>query len=229
MGVLSEKVKLSLLVNGNGVVDNFKKNSLYFYNLYTKSNNDFRQVNPSRITTGGFYFFHYIDESNWMRWSPVFVADYRKFSNKIVVFAVNFNFLPLEVRVMLFDRFITEEDFKLDKNLNVDLQGVYDQLRRLGFEYALVEYDANRLELVHRVSLNILPRFLYHQHPKNKYDPNKLISIWETKLETREERHKEMTIALIDEFFDINSEISDKYNVLESHIKRLQRNIKKWG
>ena len=40
MGELSERVKLSLLVNGNGIPDNFKNNSLYFYDKYQKTSPD---------------------------------------------------------------------------------------------------------------------------------------------------------------------------------------------
>lgn len=229
MGQLAEKVKLSLSVNGDGVVDNYKKNSLYFYDLYSKSIPQFNTISVNNIQTGGFYFFHYVDDSNWLRWSPVFVADFKKFSNKIILFCVNFNLIPLEVRVILFDKYITEKDFEKDRLLKVDLQGIYDELRKLAFEYSIMEYDASRIKLVHKVSLSLLPRFLYHQHPQNKYDPKKLLEIWESKLKTREERHQEMTLSLINEFFDVNSEISDKYNVLKNHIQRLQNNIKKYG
>lgn len=229
MSELSERVKLSILVNGDGVVENFKNNSLYFYDLYQKSTPEFTNISVNNIEPGAFYFLHYVDDSNWMKWSPVFVADYKKFSNRIILFCVNFNLIPLEVRVLLFDKFISEKDFENNNLLKVDLQGVYDELRKLGFEYSLMEYDANRIQLVHRVSLDLLPRFLYHQHPKNKYDPNKLLEIWETKIKTREERHQEMTLSLISEFFDVNSEISDKYSVLKKHIQRLQNNIRKYG
>lgn len=229
MSELSERVKLSLLVYGNGVVENFKNNSLYFYELYGKSTPEFTNISISNIFPGGFYFFHYLDDSNWMKWSPVFVGDYKKFSDKIVIFCVNFNLIPLEVRVLLFDKFITEKDFENDAFLKVDFEGIYNELRKLGFEYALMEYDASRIQIVHKVSLNLLPRFLYHQHPKNKYDPEKLLEIWETKIKTREQRHQEMTLALINEFFDVNSEISDKYGVLKKHIQRLQNNIRKYG
>ena len=37
MGVLLDKLNLSLLVNGNGVPDNFKNNSIYFYEKYQTS------------------------------------------------------------------------------------------------------------------------------------------------------------------------------------------------
>ena len=229
MGELAERVKLSLLVNGNGIVENFKNNSLHFYNLYNKSEEDFKTINIKDISTGGFYFFHYLDQSNWMKWAPVFVADYKKFSNKIIIFAVNFNLIPMQIRVLIFDKYITDKDFENNSLLKVDLQGIYDELRRTGFEYALMEFDASKIQLAHRVSLELLPRFLYHQHPKNKYDPNKLMDIWEVKLENREQRHKEMTLALISDFFDVNSEISEKYDVMKSHIQRIQNNIRKYG
>lgn len=229
MGELSEKVKLSLLVNGKGIVDNFKNNSIYFYNNYKKSIPEFKTVTFPKMAKGRFYFIHYLDDSNWMRWSPVFLVDQKQFSNKTIIFCVNLNFIPLEVRVLLFDKFISKRDFEEDKSLNVDLQGMYDELRKLGFEYSLIEYDSSRLKLIHQVSLDILPRFLYHQHPKNKYDPEKLLEIWETKIKTREKRHQEITLALINEFFDVNSEISEKFSVLKTHIQRLQNQIKKYN
>jgi len=60
-------------------------------------------------------------------------------------------------------------------------------------------------------------------------NPKKLMEIWETKIKTREKRHQEMTVALISDFFDVNSEILEKYGVLKNHIKRLQNNINKYG
>lgn len=227
--MLSELVKVNIKVYGNNVVDTFKTNSLYFLDLYKKSIDDFKTVPVRDIYPGAFYFFHYHDESNWMKYAPVFIAGFKKFSDKIIILAVNLNFIPLQVRVILFDKFISKDDFKNDKNdifLKVDYEGVYDELRKLGFEYALMEFDASRIQLAHRVSLLLLPRFLYHQHPINKYDPDKLMSIWEAKIENREKRHKEMTLALLSDFYDMTSEISDKYDVLKGHIQRIRRNIK---
>lgn len=227
--ILSELVKVNVMTYGNDVVDTFKNNSLYFLDLYNKSIDDFKTVSTKDIFPGGFYFLHYHDESNWMKYSPVFIAGYKKLSNKIIILAVNLNFIPLQVRVLLFDKFITQKDFEMDKNdtfLKVDYEGVYNELRKLGFEYALMEFDASRVELAHKVSLLLLPRFLYHQHPINKYDPDKLMSIWEAKIEKREQRHKEMTLAILSDFYDMNKEISEKYDVLKGHIQRIRRNMK---
>jgi hypothetical protein len=229
MGELAERVKINLLVNGNGIPDNFKNNSLYFYNKYQESTKEVLGVSVTDIQPGGFYHLHYLDTSSWMQFSPVFVADYKKFSNKIVIFAINFNFIPIEVRTLLFDNYVSEQDFENDVLLKVDYKGVYDKLRDLGFEYAMVEYDASRVKLVHKIELDLLPRFLYSQHPKNVYDPKKLIQIWDAKIANRDERHKEMMMASIDEFFDINNDISEKYGVLRNHVARIRNNMKKYG
>jgi hypothetical protein len=229
MLILRSLVELNLKVYGGDIVDAFKNNSLYFLDLYNKSIDDFKTVSTKDIFPGGFYFLHYHDESNWLKYSPVFIAGYKKLANKIIILAVNLNFIPLQIRVFLFEKFITEKDFELDKNdtyLKVDYEGVYNELRKLGFEYALMEFDASRVELAHKVSLLLLPRFLYHQHPINKYDPDKLMQIWEAKIEKREQRHKEMTLAILSEFYDVKNEISDKYDVLRGHIQRIRRNMK---
>lgn len=228
MGSLQDKVDLSLLVNGNGVADNFKNNSLYFYNKYQQSDKVVTNVKISDIQLGGFYFLHYMDDSNWMKWSPVFTIDYKKLSNMIVLFGVNFNFIPMEVRVAIFDKFISEEDFEKDRPLKVDYEGVYNELRKYGFEYAITEFNLAQVKLVHRISLEVLPRFLYSQHPQNKYDPNKLIQIWGAKIDDRDKRHKEIMLSALSDFYDSKKEISSKYDVLKEHIQRLQKSIEKY-
>jgi hypothetical protein len=229
MGELIERVKLNLLVYGNGLVENFQNNSLYFYEKYQKSDKEVKNIKTSEIYPGGFYFFHYKDDSNWMKWSPVFVTSYKKFSNQIVFFAVNFNFIPLEVRAMIFDKFIREEDFEKDKFLKVTYEGMYDELKKIGFEYALMEFNSTQIVATHRIRLDAIPRFLYSQHPKNVYDPKKLIQIWQAKIETKDQRHKELMMSSIDEFYDINKEISEKYSVLNDHVKRIKKSFTKYG
>lgn len=229
MGELAERVKINLLVNGNGIPDNFKNNSLYFYDKYQKSTPEVLNIPVGKTQMGGFYFLHYLDTSDWMRFAPVFIADFKKFSNKVIIFAINFNFIPIEVRILIFDRFVSEQDFENDSLLKVDYTGVYNTLRELGFEYAMMEFDVSMVKMVHKIELDLLPRFLYSQHPKNIYDPNKLMQIWGAKISNRDQRHKEMMLASIDEFFNINSEISEKYGVLKNHINRIQNNMRKFG
>jgi hypothetical protein len=101
----------------------------------------------------GFYHLHYKDDSNWMKYSPIFTIDFKQFENLIIVIGINFNFIPLEVRIFIFDKYITEDDFKKNSLLKVDFAGVYKELKHYGFEYAIVEYNLSQIVLVHKINL----------------------------------------------------------------------------
>jgi len=229
MGELVDRIGLRILVDGDGLADNFKNNSLYFYDKYQKSDKDVRAVGVNDILPGNFYHFHYLDSSNWMMFSPVFVTNFKKISNQIIIFGVNFNFIPLEVRAYLFDNFMIEEDFEKDRSLKVNYDGMYSELIKYGFEYALVEYNALQIKMVHRIEMGSVPRFLISAHPKNKYDPGKLFDIWQVKLKDKDKRNQEIMNSTIDDFFDTKGEINEKYVVLKKHIQRIQTNLRKFG
>lgn len=229
MGELVDRIGLRMLVDGDGLVDNFKNNSLYFYEKYQKSDKSVKAVGINDILPGNFYHFHYLDSSNWMMYSPVFVTNFKKISNQIIIFGVNLNFIPLEVRAYLFDNFMIEEDFEKDRPLKVNYDGMYSELIKYGFEYALVEYNALQIKMVHRIEMGSVPRFLIAAHPKNKYDPGKLFDIWQVKLKDKNKRNQEIMNSTIDDFFDTKGEINEKYVVLKKHIQRIQTNLRKFG
>ena len=226
---LLDRVNLNLLVYGNGIEENFKNNSMFFAEKYSKSDKMVTAMSVQDIQMGGFYFFHYLDDSNWMRYSPVFVVEQKTIGNKIIIMAVNLNFIPLEARVMLFDPYILEEYFENDTFLKVDYEGMYNELISYGFEYTLMEYNAIQIKMVHKIHTEMLPRFFYAQHPNAIYDPKKLMEIWNKKIETRSQRNKEMMKSMISEFYDINKDISEKYKVMKGHINRIQKSLKKYG
>ena len=229
MGELLERVKLSNLVNGDGVADAYKNNSLYFYQKYQRSDQEVQAVSLSAIQSGRFYFLHYLDDSNWMKYSPVFVISVKKFENLQIVMAINFNFVPLEVRTSVFDNVIIDENFEKDLPLKVDYNGVYQKLKGYGFEYSIVEYNLMQIKLCHKIEMNAIPRFLYAGHPKNKYDAKKLYDIWKVKLKTQNQRDAEMSKALITDFFEASDEISKNYDILRGHIQRLQSSLEIYG
>jgi len=106
---------------------------------------------------------------------------------------------------------------------------MYTELLRYGFEYSIQEYNVAQIKLVHKISLDLLPRFLYSSHPKNTYDPKKLVQIWQTKLDTKAQRHQEMITSILKDFYDVNNDISEQYDALRDHITRLQTSYKKYG
>jgi hypothetical protein len=229
MGELLERVRLSNLVNGDGIADAYKKNSVYFYEKYQRSDQEVEAVSLSRIQAGRFYFFHYLDDSNWMKYSPVFVISIKKFENLMIVMAMNLNFVPLEVRTSVFDNIIIEQNFEKNVALKVDYNGIYQRLRSYGFEYSIVEYNLAQIKLCHLIDMGSIPRFLYAGHPQNRYDPKKLYSIWKAKIKDRDKRDAEMSSALIKDFFEASDEITKNYDVLRGHIQRLQTSLEKYG
>jgi hypothetical protein len=229
MGELLERSNLGELVYGAGLLENYENNSFYFYNKYKESDQLVTNINPGSIQIGRFYFLHYMCDSNWMKYSPIFTVDFKKFGKHVIIYAVNFNFLPIEVRIAIFDKFIQESDFEKDKNLEVDFGGVYKALQNFGFEYAIVEYNLAQIKLVHKINLEVVPRYLYSGHPENKYDPKKLYEIWKFKIKNQSKRHSDMSKHLANDFTKMNEEFESELTSLKDHIKRLKRSVEKYG
>ena len=163
-----------------------------------------------------------------MKYSPIFTVETKQLKDMKIVMSLNFNFIPIEIRGRIFDKFISEKMFENNSKLEVDFKGIYTELLKYGFEYSLVEYNAIQISLVHKINLELLPRFLYSSHPKNKYDPKKLMEIWTTKLKTREKRHQELITSNLMDFYEAESLINDKYDALFGHIQRLQSSFNKF-
>ena len=228
MGELLNRLELQSKINGS-ISSIYKENTMFFYNAYSKSSKDVLNIPLSKIQLGGFYFIHYQDDSNWMKYSPIFVVDFKKFDKLIIIYGINFNFIPLEIRASIFDKYMVKEDFDGNRLLPVNYEAVYKALLKYGYEYALVEYNLAQLQLAHKIDVSLVPKFLYSGHPINKYDPIKLYSIWKKKLETREKRHQEMMTTIISDFYDISAELSKDYDMLSEHIKRVRKNYEKYG
>ena len=228
MGALQERIDLNQKVFGTDIVDFYKNNTLFMYEKYSKSDDMCESISISDISVGNFYFLHYHDPSNWMKYSPIFTVETKQLKDMKIVMSLNFNFIPIEIRGRIFDKFISEKMFENDSKLEVDFKGIYTELLKYGFEYSLVEYNAIQISLVHKINLELLPRFLYSSHPKNKYDPKKLMEIWTTKLKTREKRHQELITSNLMDFYEAESLINDKYDALFGHIQRLQSSFNKF-
>lgn len=227
MGELLNIIEAKL--KSNSISELYKENTMYFFDTYKKSSKLVLNIPIPKIQLGGFYFLHYEDDSNWMKYSPVFIADFKKFDSLIIIYAINFNFIPLEIRSTIFDKFIIKEDLEKNRLLAVDYEGVYKALLKYGYEYALVEYNLKQVKLVHKIDTSLAPDFIYSGYPINKYDPIKLYSIWKKKLETNEKRHEEMMKAVIKDFYVIEEEMSKDYEALKKHADRVRASYEKYG
>ena len=228
MGEFLERVKLHKLVNGNSIEENYINNSTYYYYKYRESDEEVTSINLKDIQLGRFYFLHYHDPSNWMKYSPIFTVDVKRFGDIICLIAINMNFLPIEVRYAIFDKYITEDDLDKDRALRVDFPTVYKILREIGFEYSLIEYNLEQIKLVHKIKMSSVPRFVLSGHPVNKYDPKKLYEICLTKLKDQAKRDKEMTSLLVKDLFASTEEIEKNFDELKDHAKRIRKSFEKY-
>ena len=226
MGELSERVKLSMLVNGNGLIENFQNNSNFFAEKYTKSEKNIEAVDVKDLQLGRFYHFHCIDNSNWVRYSPVFLIEQKKFANIIMVIGINLNFIPLKIRETIFDNFISEKNFEQDIPVEISVNFIRNELIKYGFEYSLIEYNVKNIVLAHKISFDMVPRFIYSAHPENTYDPEKLYEIWKAKVANKFDRASEMNQLLMSDLLSAQDEINQKFTHLNDHIFRVQNRIK---
>jgi hypothetical protein len=229
MGKLQDHIDFQVFINGKDIAETYKNNTMMFYEAYKTSSKEILNLPLGKIQKGAFYFFHYKDDSKWMQYSPVFVTDFKKFDNLIIIYAVNFNFIPLQIRATIFDRYMVEEDFTKNRLLPVDYEGMYKALLSVGYEYALIEYNLSQVVTTHKIDVSLVPKFIYSGHPINKYDPVKLYSIWKKKLETRSQRHEEMMNVIISDIYEVEKDLSDDYKALEGHINRIRKSYEKYG
>lgn len=236
MGYIQKKIDESL--KKKGIVELFTDNQKYLYN----GNSDGVSLIPGLIDGislkdiqfGRFHFFVYLElpdlplsrQSKWMAFSPVFVIDTKEFSNLIILRAINLNFLPLKFRIGFFDKFINENTVNNNTPIRAEYDVVYNELKQIGFEWTIMEFNLKNIMNVYRINMAIVDKFLHTNHPQVIYDENKLVSIWSAKIKNQEKRHKEITQALMSDFFDISGEIDEKYQMLKNHISRLQRGMK---
>lgn len=228
MGEFFERYKLNKLANGNSIEENYLNNSTYYYYKYKQSDEEVTSIRLGDIELGRFYFLHYDDQSNWMKFSPIFTVDAKKFDNIICLIAINFNFIPIEIRADIFDKYILEDDMEKDRSLKVDFETVYKVLRERGFEYSLVEYNLEQIKLVHRINMRSVPRFVLSGHPINKYDPKKLYSIMKVKLKDQSKRDKEITQMMVNDLFKSEEEIKQNFVELKDHAKRVRKSFERY-
>ena len=232
MGHLNELVKLNVLVRGTDELDAYIKNTKYFTSRYQtqSSDKDILNVVRSKIVPGQFYFFEYLHDSNWFRYSPVFVIDYKVSNGLTILRCINMNFLPLKFRVALFDPYLREHDFE---NYNFVLKTKYDvvekELLKFRYNFALKMYNVGQIIRAYRISINFLPIFLYSGHVDAKYDPGQLKQIWDSQNKVAEQREKEMMSATMDDYTDLTKDISGKFDVLKNDVMTFRNSLRKYG
>ena len=144
------------------------------------------EVSPSTIISKGkFYLINYDYNGNKL-WCPIFVIDdrYNTETQKRIIYAINFNYLPWKYKIVFFDKLfrifndIIEKNKKNNDNgeganndypMKINFESIYRALKTNGeFSYCITGFDYSKIvgfksgtPLIYAVSTNIMPRFIF--------------------------------------------------------------------
>lgn len=146
------------------------------------------KISVKKIEIGKFYIIRYNYNGNKL-WCPILTIpplpnkkeegilerQLKLINNKSIIYAVNFDYLPLKYKALLIEFLIKSNMGKYEKNsdiifagnkvkneLNFDLKWIYQYLKRNENRiYAITAYDVSKIEEVFEVSSTILHRFVF--------------------------------------------------------------------
>jgi len=169
------------------VIRNESTLELFTY-ILRKPNNQVRGTTINNVQIGKFYLILYNYNGNRL-WCPILTIppvpntnengilgmQLKLVNNKNILFAVNFDYLPIMYKVDLIDTIIQNNISRYEQNENKISDGgrvkeeipfkitwIYDFLKRNGNKtYAITAYDVLKIEKVFEISSSILHRFVF--------------------------------------------------------------------
>jgi hypothetical protein len=214
------------------------KSTKWLFNKIRDNDKKVVKVGLDNLRIGQFYFMRYdlkgLNKSSKLeQFVPMMVVDYKPAIDKKVVWVLNLNFIPINLKESFFSSFLDTQQGTLDKNYeakdwntekplsNINYENVWKQLLAYGFEYTIREIRLDLINDIHAVSTDYL-HFLTTQNTQalTGVDEAKLNEIWITKLkkESLGERMKDLT-QIKSNYENILNELADKFKVLNKRIK----------
>jgi len=159
-----------------------------FTYILRKPNNQVHATNLKNVQIGKFYIIKYNFNGNKL-WCPILTIQPLKNKNekgilerqlkiindKGVLYAVNFDYLPLKYKAFLIESIIDVNKDKYEKNenkisvggkvkeeFNFNVNGIYNFLKKNGNKgYCITAYDISKIEKIFEISSTILQRFVF--------------------------------------------------------------------
>jgi len=173
--------------NNMRVIRNDSTLELFSY-ILKSPNNQVRSTSIKKIQIGKFYIINYNYNGNKL-WCPIITIppvpnknengilerQLKLVNNKNVLYAVNFDYLPLKYKAYLIEAIIKNNLDKYEKNedkisaggsvdeeFNFKISWIYTFLKANGKKnYAITAFDVLKIEKVFQVSSTILQRFVF--------------------------------------------------------------------
>lgn len=179
-------------------------------------------INLSKIEKGKFYFVMYDisgKSSKMEQYNPLFVIDWTTIDNKKYLFGININFIPVAIRVVIFNQIFNSDLKKFDDvNDNIDKQDpiigmsfgkVYKLLKSIGFEWAIRKFDACKLNKSYAIDMNSVKEFITMSTARiTGVDDGKLLEIWKSKIVKQEQREVELIKELLGDYKEMEKELN---------------------
>jgi len=158
-----------------------------FTYILRKPNNQVRITNINKVTTGKFYIIRYNFNGNKI-WCPILTIPPVPNKNELgvlerqlkirnikkILYAINFDYLPLRYKALLIDQIIISNPDRYNKNEDKIANGelvskeygfripwIYTFLKKYKKNYAITAYDISKIDRVYDISSTILQRFVF--------------------------------------------------------------------
>lgn len=216
-------------------------NSLYnknyeFIRDYLNTNENVISIND--IILGKFYFMLYNitgKTSNMEKFNPILAVDYVDRNGTRMLYGLSINFIPVNVRVNLFNTILNHnldileknEDLDVNKQYelkNINFASIYSLIKSIGFEWALREFDMKLVNRLTEIDTKMLPQFITMSTVKfTGVNDNKLGEIWEAKLKNREQREKDMIAKLLGDYEMMRDELNKNIDITKTRNENLEK------
>ncbi len=199
----------------------------------------FTKVSINDFKIGNFYFMSYdlkgINKSSRLeQLVPMLLVDYNPVIDSKVLWIMNLNFIPLNIKEAFFTKFLTNFDKTLENNstkksvseesslIGINYDTMWNETIKFGIDYSLREIRVELISDLYLVSTDYL-HFLTTQNTQalTGVDEKKLNEIWTTKLKTEslEDRIDEKNVK--SDYEKILKELQETFKFLDKKLKEI--------
>lgn len=234
---LKNKIREQYITEG---INMYVNNTDYITEGLNGNITDINETDLRNLERGKFYFIMYDlngKTSRMEKFNPLFIVDWFDLQGTRMIYGVSSNFMPITIRTVFFNNIcnhnlkIIEENLKKDYTkqqafTGINFANIYKLLYNIGFEWSIRQFDAKKIHKVFEVSTNVIDKFLTMNTQKmTGVDEGKLMDIWQKKILEQEKRHTKILKEILEDFKEMDAELSKTYETLDTRNNNLQQSL----